>query len=146
MQTAHRQSNQCKKYTLYFKWTYCVDHFFFGYITSSITESIKSWTGYMGHRMNKENSVGIFVSKSNTYLYIHDKHNDYKNIGPSLSNHFKKGDIFKMEFNFTNNEVNLYCNELSVGQIPLKDFQSITAAFSLGYKHEEIQITKWEFE
>eukprot|EP01084_Bolivina_argentea_P189356 325644_1 len=75
-------SRSCNKFEIHFKraGTYKAGHFFMGYISSTIKQSIKNWNHYIGHGQNKEHAVGIHVCPSYDYFSLYDKENSGKKL------------------------------------------------------------------
>ena len=134
-------NKKCKGFDLYIQWKVCKESFFMGYITSSLKESIKDSTNWLGHGENKKNSVGIEVYKEYNNFTLSDSYNDYKMLNYSALDNFKQGDIFRLSFDFKDMTLVIYHNGFKADTLKLKT-KSLTPAISLRYRNEEIEIIK----
>ena len=58
---------------------------------------------------------------------------------------FKSNDIFALSFNFINNTLIIFHNNIKADTVSLHYNRKITPAFSLYGKYTEIEVIKYEF-
>eukprot|EP01083_Nonionella_stella_P002397 6929_1 len=133
-------SKKCKGFDLYIQWTRCVDSFFMGYITSSLENSIKDSTQFLGHGSNKRHSVGIEVYKEYNNFTLSDANHHYHMLRYRARDNFKEGDVFRLSFNFQRKELVIYHNGFTADSLVLEHKQ-LTPAISLRHQ-EKIEIIK----
>ena len=134
----------CNKFSLYIKWKKCCAPFAFGYINSTIKESIKDWNYLLGSGVNKQHGTAIIVRKSQT-LRVCDK-DGYRELDNKTRTVCKEGDIFTLSFDFINNKSIIYHNGIEIDKLSFKKEEKLTPAFVFDPKGDEIEITKWNFE
>ena len=135
----------CNKFNISIKWKKCIyGYFYFGFITSTINESIKCWNWNLGEGQNKENTVGILVDKYEKNFYLSDKNNHYKQLKEYTSKkNFSQGDIFGLKFDFINNKISIYHNNVYTTNISLNNIKKIIIAFTLSaHKDEQLEVIK----
>ena len=138
-------SLECNIFKLTFKWIHCTTDAVFGYIISTIEESIKDWNNWIGKGKNAKYGVTIGIPnyKSNPYLYDVDGSRPINYL--PKNDGFKQGDLFTMSFNFKRDEVSFFHNDYLLLSKSLSGIKKIYCVFCLRYMNEEIQIIKYEF-
>eukprot|EP01084_Bolivina_argentea_P214233 363733_1 len=132
-------------YNLHIKWTTAVHSFYMGYIASSI-HNIRDWNDGVGTRLNKNNSLGILVTKDcKKFKFSHLFSQGNEIISNDSKSSFKANDIFVLSFNFGNKELIIKHNNVISTKISIENYNKITPAFALFYKNEQIEIIKYEF-
>ena len=63
----------------------------------------------------------------------------------SLTCQHSKNDIFRLSFDFKNDQANIYHNDNYVDKISLDGCTAITPAFALKSMSEELEVIKWDF-
>eukprot|EP01083_Nonionella_stella_P056821 149437_1 len=137
----------CNQYDVYIKWNVqsSSGNFLIGFTSKPCQEAITNWNHLIGNGDNKEHSTGYQVYTGYNDFRLYNKENNGKSCDYKSSNNFKKGDTFRLSFNFSNDQLTLYHNGHKAETLGLKKCKRITAAFSLAYQNEEIEVTKYTF-
>eukprot|EP00483_Globobulimina_turgida_P013054 UN13078 len=107
------RATQCDRFDIKIKWIKKTS-FFFGFITSTIKESIKDWQYSIGRGDNKKYSVGILVNSYFNYFKLCDPTHEYLALNYKAPNKFKINDIFMLSFNLKENELYIYHNGVKI--------------------------------
>ena len=126
----------CDRYEIYFKVRCSLNgmNFRFGYVVSS--DCIKNWNHGLGHKDNKNYSIGIYVGEYK-YFKLFGKGNCGQSLDYKSSPKFCDGDTFGLEFNFNFNHIIIYHNYIKTEIISLNGDKQIIPAFSLIRKGSE---------
>eukprot|EP01084_Bolivina_argentea_P187476 322923_1 len=132
-----------KKIHLMVKWTKCVRYFMIGWITSSLQQSVKNRAHCLGQGPNADNSFGIYISSHCTNFYLYGQDNKGGNsLDYSSPNKFKENDQFLLCWDLQHDIFTLHYNGTMAAKLSIQKYQSITPAFCMYYKDEEIEIVQ----
>ena len=140
-------SKQCNKFTIYVKWKKLTSYFYLGYIFDTKISTLKLVQSNglgLGEGNHKSYSVGLFTQSKQFGLY--DINNRNTKLNYTAKEQFKSGDIFKLCFDFINDEWSIYHNDIYADKLSLNGCKKIIPAISIFCKDEAIQITKWSFQ
>ena len=140
----------CKKYQIHFQLLKegISSHYFsfglmFGYAESK--NSIKDWNNCIGNKTNREQSTGFYVGSSFTDFAVYDKNNVSKVLQYKSTSKFMINDVFGLEYDFINDEIQIYHNYNKADKLSLNGIKSLITAISLFDKKTSIKILKQTF-
>ena len=153
-------AENCDTFDISFKWLESENKgngmMYMGWISNTIDESINNWNLRFGLYANKKYSSGILGGPyySNFYVYKDFGHkmdtpnNIYKRLNNGMmswTHNPKEGDGFKLKFDFVNDKVLVYHNNVLITDTSLDGAKEIIPGLSLTYKGQRIKVIKWEF-
>ena len=133
------------EFNLWFKWTksYVMS---FGFITSTINESISTWSDYLGSNANKEHSVGIYVAFKDKFVILDHPKSDDNGKQIKIENNMKQGDIWGIFINFKLDKFTISHNDINCGTYSLFGAKTIIPAFAFFDCKQQIDVIKYEFK
>eukprot|EP01084_Bolivina_argentea_P054610 100146_1 len=138
-------NTMCNKFNIYVKYKKGCGDFMMGYLTSNIENSVINWNCHLGYYTNKFNSVGYECHSKLNYFIRHLAGNK-KSLSYKAPNNFKEGDTFQFSFNFRNNKLIIYHNEIkAVTNKLLNKTKQFTFAICMNGIDQQIEITHYEF-
>lgn len=112
----------------------------FGFITSNI----QCFDVNKGLYDNRAHCISFYVSSMNEHFELSDKNNDFVYL-TNYRSKFKEGDVFRMNVNWHQNELNLYHNRIFAVKTSIYHSKKLIPVISMFYKGHKIKVKKYSF-
>ena len=150
----------CDKYKINLKWNesgmqhnyFGVDHrFMMGFIFGeTIQDSIKNFNSRLGMKENRKYSKGIFCGSEYHTFFVYENNyhltcynEDWNHI---IQSNPIEGDIFSIEFDFIDDEYNVYRNDILQHSLDLQGHRKVMVGITLFYPGHSVTVKDWMFE
>ena len=148
-------ADDCDAFSITFKWIKTEykkqKYIMLGWITNGKEGSIKDWNQYgLGMTDNAEYSCGIHSGYGYLEFYLYKHFPSWSSYSimenkTRMTHSPQEGDEFKLKFDFKNDKVEVYRNDILIADTSLDGVKEIMPALSLTYGGQQIQVIDWRF-